>query len=80
MGWYGINIEPLPEKYRLFEKFRKRDINLQLGAGEKEGNGSLNVMGGIGECSSIFFKKINISKIINIKILFFILYILYFFI
>ena len=67
-GWYGINIEPLPEKYRLFEKFRKRDINLQFGAGEKEGNASLNVMGGIGECSSILFKKTNSSKIINIII------------
>ena len=67
-GWYGINIEPLPEKYILLEKFRKRDINLQFGAGEKEGNASLNVIGVIGESSSILFKKSNRSKIINIKI------------
>lgn len=30
-GWYGINIEPLPDKYQALIKFRKRDINLQMG-------------------------------------------------
>jgi len=29
-GWYGINIEPLHEKYILLKKYRPRDINLQI--------------------------------------------------
>ena len=44
-GWSGINIEPLPNKFSLLKKFRKRDINLQLGAGNKEGNATLLVKG-----------------------------------
>lgn len=32
-GWSGINIEPQPEKIVLFEKKRKRDINLNIGIG-----------------------------------------------
>jgi FkbM family methyltransferase len=35
-GWRGINIDPLPGSMKLFNKFRKRDINLELGVGEKE--------------------------------------------
>jgi len=30
MGWKGINIEPNPQNFSLFEKYRKRDINLNL--------------------------------------------------
>lgn len=30
-GWRGINIEPLPEAKKLFDTYRKRDINLSLG-------------------------------------------------
>jgi FkbM family methyltransferase len=36
-GWNGMNIEPNPEVKRLFDKVRKRDINLQLGVAEKRG-------------------------------------------
>jgi FkbM family methyltransferase len=35
-GWRGINIDPTPGSMRLFNKFRKRDINLEVGIGEKE--------------------------------------------
>jgi len=35
-GWRGINIDPLPGSMKLFNKFRKRDINLEFGVGEKE--------------------------------------------
>jgi len=35
-GWRGINIDPLPGSMRFFNKFRKRDINLEVGIGEKE--------------------------------------------
>ena len=65
-GWIGINIEPIPEKHKLFQRFRSRDINLQIGAGEKEGNSTFLVNG---EFSSIFYKKnINNPNIININI------------
>ena len=37
-GWNGINIEPLPEEYKELIKERPRDINLNICAGEKEGN------------------------------------------
>jgi FkbM family methyltransferase len=35
-GWRGINIDPMPGSMRLFNKFRKRDINLELAVGENE--------------------------------------------
>ncbi len=34
-GWKGINIEPTPTAIRLFNLFRSRDINLNLGVAEK---------------------------------------------
>jgi FkbM family methyltransferase len=37
MGWKGINIEPKKEAIELFNKKRKRDINLNLAVSEKEG-------------------------------------------
>ena len=42
-GWYGINIEPLPSKYKALQIHRRRDINLNLGIGEKEGIATLNI-------------------------------------
>lgn len=36
MGWKGINIDANPENINLFNKFRKRDINVNLGIGEGE--------------------------------------------
>lgn len=36
-GWHGINIEPQPSGYALFEKKRKRDINLNIGISDKKG-------------------------------------------
>jgi FkbM family methyltransferase len=68
-GWYGINIEPLPEKYKLLKLYRHRDINLQTAAGEKEGNTSLRLDRFNGLCSSfIYNEKKNNSKILNIKV------------
>lgn len=37
-GWRGINIDAMPESMKLFNKKRKRDINLELGISEKEDN------------------------------------------
>jgi len=35
LGWSGINIEPNLVQFQRFEKFRKRDINLNIGVSEK---------------------------------------------
>ena len=56
-GWNGINIEPLPDKYKLLTIFRKRDINLQIGIGNKEGNMTLKVDGYNGCKSSLIYDK-----------------------
>jgi FkbM family methyltransferase len=36
-GWAGINIEPNPDSFRLFGKYRKRDINLNYGIAKVNG-------------------------------------------
>jgi FkbM family methyltransferase len=36
-GWSGINIEPQLNRWKLFQKKRKRDININAGIAEKEG-------------------------------------------
>ncbi|MDD3083392.1 MAG: FkbM family methyltransferase [Candidatus ainarchaeum sp.] len=36
-GWFGINIDPLPESKKLFDKYRKRDINLNIGISNESG-------------------------------------------
>ena len=59
-GWYGINIEPLPFKYELLQKFRQRDINIQIGVGKKKGNATLEITCPNGECSSMFYNYNNI--------------------
>jgi FkbM family methyltransferase len=35
-GWKGINVDASPGSMRLFKKFRKRDINLEIGIGAKQ--------------------------------------------
>lgn len=65
-GWNGINIEPLPQKYLSLLKSRPKDINLQIGVGEKKGNATLYLSGS----GSTLYKKYlkNPNKTINIKI------------
>jgi hypothetical protein len=36
MGWRGINIDATPGSMKFFNKFRKRDINIEVAIGEKE--------------------------------------------
>ena len=36
-GWSGINIEPDPDSFKPFLKYRKRDINLNVGIDTNEG-------------------------------------------
>ena len=54
MGWHGINIEPLPDMHQKLSKDRIRDINLNIGASEKEDTLVLRLDG---DCSSIIDKK-----------------------
>jgi len=35
-GWSGVNIEPNPFRVKLFNIFRRRDINLNIGVGAEE--------------------------------------------
>jgi hypothetical protein len=37
MGWNGINIDALPGTKKEFDKYRGRDINLELGVAKQEG-------------------------------------------
>ena len=37
-GWQGINIDALPGSMKVFQKFRPRDINLEIAISEKEQN------------------------------------------
>ena len=35
-GWKGINVEPLPNSKKIFDIFRSRDINLEIGISNSE--------------------------------------------
>ena len=37
LGWRGINIDPTPGSMKLFNKFRPRDINLEVGVSDSPG-------------------------------------------
>ena len=43
IGWNGINIEPLPDKFKQLAKIRKKDINLNIAVGASKGNASLYI-------------------------------------
>ena len=66
-GWHGINIEPLPHKYKLLQNQRPKDINLQTGVWNIESKANLSVYGFM---SSLFYNKKNINNfnIININL------------
>lgn len=38
LGWHGINIEPNPNSYNLFRKYRRKDINLNCGIATDKSN------------------------------------------
>ena len=58
-GWYGINIEPLRDKYESLLINRNRDINLNIGVGKSEGNATLYLFG---EGSTLFKENLNLEK------------------
>ena len=63
-GWNGINIEPLPNQFKLFEKERPKDTNLQMVVGNNEGNVTFYVDG---QCSTVKKKYAKRNESINIK-------------
>ena len=65
-GWNGINFEPLPDKYKLLLKERKKDLNLQIGVGNEIGNFSFFLKGTGSTLSKIYVKRK--TKILNIKV------------
>ena len=62
-GWHGINIEPLPDKYKSLQLNRKKDINLNICIGKIEGNGTFYLQRGL----STLIKKY-IRNGMNIKL------------
>ena len=59
-GWYGINIEPLSDKYHSLLQIRNRDINLNIGVGKSEGNATLYLL----NTGSTLYKE-NLNKKTN---------------
>jgi FkbM family methyltransferase len=45
LGWNGINIEPLPDKFSKLQEARKRDINLNLVVGDTKGKTRMRAIG-----------------------------------
>lgn len=37
-GWKGINIDPMPDSMKLFNRFRPNDLNLEVGVASTTGN------------------------------------------
>ena len=70
-GWYGINIEPLEDKYQALVKYRNRDINLQIGVGKIKENTTFYIKG-VGSTlqknkeKGIKSIKINVDTMFNI--------------
>ena len=62
-GWNGINIEPLPNQFKLFEKDRPNDINLQMVVGNNEGNVTFYTDG---QCSTVQKKYAKNNGSINV--------------
>jgi FkbM family methyltransferase len=50
MGWSGINIEPRPEAFAKLQAARPRDINLNLGCSDKEGELEFAIYGDLSSC------------------------------
>ena len=65
-GWHGINIEPLPDMYQKLLNHRNRDINLNMGAGEKDDILSLHRQGVSSTLNKMYSS--NRSSVINITV------------
>jgi len=65
-GWHGINIEPLPDMLQKLLNYRNKDINLNIGAGEKDDLMPLAVGGPGSTLNKEYFSSD--SKTINITV------------
>jgi len=65
-GWHGINIEPLPDMFQKLLNYRNKDINLNIGAGEKDDLMPLAVGGGGSTLNKKYFSSN--SQTINITV------------
>jgi len=65
-GWHGINIEPLPDMFQKLLNYRNKDINLNIGAGEKDDLMPLAVGGPGSTLNKEYFSSD--SKTINITV------------
>lgn len=64
-GWRGINIDPLPDCMKEFQRIRPRDVNLEIGIAEQEGTATYFVMPGAGDMNTFsleFLDKMHVGK------------------
>lgn len=74
-GWRGINIEPTPGAIKLFQLFRRRDVNLDIGIDASVGNlpfycfnePALNSFNQKISDERALTTKYKITKVINVK-------------
>jgi FkbM family methyltransferase len=57
-GWTGINIDPLPDKYQALVDDRPKDINLNIGIADKEGELKFYIRDGLTTCAAETIKHI----------------------
>lgn len=75
-GWRGINIDANPESIKLFNKFRTRDININVGIGEKKSilnyymfnEPALNTFSNELAKERDGFKEYRLEKIVQVKV------------
>jgi len=74
-GSRGVNVEPDPELFKKFERFRKNDTNLNMGIAEESGTLKLHIMSSttlntFSEKEAKQYEKLGypIKKTVNIKV------------
>lgn len=60
-GWNGINVDPRPGTKSLFDKIRKRDINVEAGIGSRDGQMTYYILDENSTMNS--FSKENLEKL-----------------
>jgi FkbM family methyltransferase len=66
-GWNGINIEPLKDKYALLKNKRPRDINLNVVAGQENGNATLYINKGLTTTIKNYTRPRRPKVIVNVE-------------
>ncbi len=60
-GWKGINVDPCPGSKLIFDKYRSRDINIEAGIGNQDGQMTYYILGEDSTMNS--FSKLNLEKL-----------------